>query len=352
MKYFIFSLPIKTALCRLLFHSGLARRKIMRLAKANSLILMYHRVLPRATLGRPIEPGMYVTEESFAQHLSYLVQFFEVLPLSDVIGGHAPRPKNDKGKPHCAITFDDGWLDFLLHAFPVLQRFNAPATVFLPTNFIGTERKFWTDTVAELLQDEQALQQIIAASADNDKLKSNILFQHLSKTDAINSDGVRLDQVISGLKRHPAEDIYRALNALRIAGDSISPTTRSFLDWDEVRLLNDSRLITFGSHTADHNILTTIEWDEVKRELSLSKERLVREKAISAEEPLFFCYPNGNANNKLANMVQDAGYAGAVTTIKGWNAWGANRFLLNRIGLHDDMSSTKAMFSCRLAGFI
>lgn len=352
MKHYIFSLPIKTALCRLLFHTGLARRKIIRLAKANSLILMYHRVLPRATLDRPIEPGMYVTKESFAQHLSYLVQFFEIFPLSTVIGGHAPRPKNDMGKPHCAITFDDGWLDFLIHAFPVLQRFNAPATVFLPTNFIGTERKFWTDTVTELLHDEQALQQIITASADTDKLHSNIFFQHLSKTDAITSERGRLDQVISGLKRHPAENIYRALNALRIAGNSFPSTNRSFLDWDEVRSLKDSGLITFGSHTADHNILTTIELDAVKRELSLSKERMVREKAISAEEPLFFCYPNGNANNKLANLVQDAGYAGAVTTKKGWNAWGANRFLLNRIGLHDDMSSTKAMFACRLAGFI
>lgn len=350
MKNPSFSLLIKRCLCGLLFHSGLARRKITRFAKGNALILMYHRILPEAMVDESIEPGMYVSTTSFARHLSSLAQYFEIIPLDSIITGNI-QALGDGGKPRCAITFDDGWLDFLLHAFPLLQQFNAPATVFLPTNFIGTDRKFWTDTVAELLFEESKLQRSVTASADIDKLRSNIVFQHLSQTDASSMEG-RLYQIINGLKRHRAEDIYLALDELSPLGASIASSPRVFLNWEEVRSLKNSGLVTFGSHTEDHNILTTLHMDEVRRELSRSKKRLAEENATPLGGPLFFCYPNGNANNEMAALVQDAGYAGAVTTKEGWNACDANRFLLNRIGLHDDMSSSQAMFVCRLAGFI
>ncbi len=320
------------------------------LARGSTLILMYHRILPESMVNASIEPGMYVSAESFALHLSYLAQYLEIISLATIVAGNIPA-HNDKGKPRCVITFDDGWLDFLIHAFPLLQRFNAPATVFLPTNFIGTDRKFWTDTVIELLLQEGKYQKSISASTDINKFRSNIVVQHLSQADAVSGEG-RFYQIINGLKRHRAEDIYLALDELKTAGALIASDSRSFLNWEEVRSLKNSGLITFGSHTADHNILTTIKADEVRRELSLSKDRLVKENAVPRERPLFFCYPNGNANAELAAMVQDAGYDGAVTTRKGWNALGANRFLLNRIGLHEDMSSTPAMFACRLAGFI
>ena len=40
-----------------------------------------------------------------------------------------------------ALTFDDGFHDFLTGAFPALQRHNFSATMFLPTAFIGDERR-------------------------------------------------------------------------------------------------------------------------------------------------------------------------------------------------------------------
>ena len=313
-------------------------------------MLMYHRILPKTMVDEAIEPGMYVTSESFIQHLAYLAKHFDVLPLATLLSGAAQCP-HENSKPRCAITFDDGWLDFLLYAFPVLQQFKAPATVFLPTNFIGTDRRFWTDTVAELLLPEHQALQSATVQDEAGTLRTNIVFQHLSQANATSVEG-RIDQVINGLKRHRAEDIYLAVDELKRGGYLNETSPRSFLNWEEVQSLKESGLVTFGSHTADHNILTTIQLDEVRRELSQSKIRLMEENAVPLEEPLFFCYPNGNSNQQLALMVEEAGYAGAVTTKKGWNAWGQNRFLLNRVGLHEDMSSTQAMFACRLAGFI
>jgi peptidoglycan/xylan/chitin deacetylase (PgdA/CDA1 family) len=43
------------------------------------------------------------------------------------------------------ITFDDGFRDFLIHGFPVLQACAFTATMFLPTAFIGQQVRFFKD---------------------------------------------------------------------------------------------------------------------------------------------------------------------------------------------------------------
>jgi peptidoglycan/xylan/chitin deacetylase (PgdA/CDA1 family) len=64
--------------------------------------------------------------------------------------------KDDRSK-YVVITFDDGFRDFYINAFPILQKYGFTATVFLPTKYItdhsqkmdGKEHLSW-DEVAEL----------------------------------------------------------------------------------------------------------------------------------------------------------------------------------------------------------
>ena len=71
-----------------------------------------------------------------------------------------------------------------------------------------------------------------------------------------------------------------------------------------------------------------------------------------AVDPSFisFCYPNGNYNNKIVRMARNAGYNLAVTAKKGWKHGEGDPFTLKRIGIYQDMTSTDAMFGCRVAG--
>ena len=90
---------------------------------------------------------------------------------------------------------------------------------------------------------------------------------------------------------------------------------------------------------------------EIHDELIESRKRLIAEQVA---DPSFipFCYAKGNYNDKIVSMVQSAGYNLAVTTKKGWNQPGFDPFTLCRIGIHQNMTSTGAMFGCRIVGIL
>lgn len=90
-----------------------------------SLILMYHSVETQPT-------GYHytVSVENFAAQMEFLTRFYEVVSLDELFKTRAP------GTRRVAITFDDAYADFYSNAFPILQRNNLPATVFVPTGYI------------------------------------------------------------------------------------------------------------------------------------------------------------------------------------------------------------------------
>ena len=113
-------------------------------------ILMYHSISEEKETG--IHPYFRIntSPSRFREQMQYLKERgWRVISISEGIalsqaakqkGGHS----SDEGGRLVALTFDDGYQDFLTKALPVLQDFGYPATIFLPTGFIGkkTRAKF------------------------------------------------------------------------------------------------------------------------------------------------------------------------------------------------------------------
>src|SRR5262249_39205522 len=93
----------------------------------------------------------YVLTDVFEEQIRFLKEAFEVVPLSELLARWRTGGWDTEAR-YCAITFDDGWLDNYLHAYPVLRRYGIPATVFLPTAFIGTRAWFSWDEVGHVLR--------------------------------------------------------------------------------------------------------------------------------------------------------------------------------------------------------
>ena len=249
------------------------------------------------------------------------------------------------GKPQCVLTFDDGWKDFYDSAFPLLKKYSIPATVFLPTKFIDAEKQFWTDCFAYLLSCRNP--PVGTKKIDHD------IHQHFEFLNGLRgSFEEQLETGIEYLKNYPLSTIEKVLNALSTAWQvDETGAERNFLNWAEIEEMKQSGLVSFGSHTVNHQILTTLDRKEIEQELTDSREELVKRNVVDCSF-VPFCYPNGNYTEEIAEMVRSAGYHLAVTTRKGWNHKDADKFTLKRIGIHEDMSSTAALFACRVAGLI
>ena len=102
---------------------------------------MFHRVLPQGE--ECYDPELVTSTDAFAGFLDWLSENYRVLPIDELVAyrGKSANPR----RPLCAITFDDGWVDNYLHAFPLLYDRQLPATIFLPLRFIGTTRRFWQE---------------------------------------------------------------------------------------------------------------------------------------------------------------------------------------------------------------
>jgi peptidoglycan/xylan/chitin deacetylase (PgdA/CDA1 family) len=86
---------------------------------------------------------------------------------------------------------------------------------------------------------------------------------------------------------------------------------------------------------------------QLQDEIVASRD-IIREQ-LGTDVPTF-CYPNGDTSPEAIQAVSGA-YLGAVTTRRGWNTPKSQRFTLNRVGVHDDVSNTPTSFVSRIAGF-
>ncbi len=104
-------------------------------------VLMYHRVCPlSATEARnELTRDLTVLPEDFEQQVRYLAENgFALLSVYDVQralleGGSLPEKA-------VALTFDDGYRDNFEHAFPILRKYGASATIFLVKNTVDDAR--------------------------------------------------------------------------------------------------------------------------------------------------------------------------------------------------------------------
>ncbi|MFH1380930.1 MAG: polysaccharide deacetylase family protein, partial [Candidatus Omnitrophota bacterium] len=109
------------------------------------VVIMYHSVARPNTALSTSGGKLNVLPEAFARQMKFLHdQNYNVISLDDFID----RIKSGKRIPHktLTITFDDGFKNIFVEAYPVLKKYNFPATVFVVTDSIGKDKFLsWQD---------------------------------------------------------------------------------------------------------------------------------------------------------------------------------------------------------------
>lgn len=334
---------VKNALIAGAYHTGLLQLWLRFKLRNRVIALTYHRVLPAQSLAESCSTSaIVVSPQTFRRHMQLLRKAFNPLTADEFAASLASGKLPPRA---CIVTFDDGWLDNLEHALPILRECSVPALLFIATDYIGTGRCFWQETLARAL--------FAAAGAPE---RSAALFAELGDEHVPQLPPAEAKAAIRGIidrwKSRPQEHIDALLarvQALLQTWGIAMPATHPdrFLSWAQVNELHSSGLVTIGSHCCTHTPLTKLASSQVREELQTSR-RIIRER--SGIDPLDLAYPNGDHDASITNAVKDAGYRTAFTTLRGHVAPAANVFTLRRINIAQQGTDSAGGFLARIAG--
>ena len=328
---------IKTVMAVACYHAGLLDGYRFFVLKNKAFVLMYHRVLPGDFESQvSVQSGMFVSERSFNHQIDFLKKNFNIVPLAEL----TDRKASGKDlKNLCSITFDDGWLDNYQYAFPILKKFNVPATIFLTTGFVGTCNWFWPDEIYFYLKKihKAGLRSLSLPKVVLDLLNEASFFSCSCISETI-------EIIIEKVKHFLKADRNEFISSLK-GQFAEKKKERLIMNWEEVREMYDSKLVSFASHTVTHALLDQLTVEQVRVEICDSINQ-IRDELGDVEQ--VFAYPNGNLNSDVIRVLQDEGVTVAVTTRRGYVDHNTNLMEIPRIGLHNDVSASPAQFLWRI----
>ena len=303
-------------------------------------VIAYHRVV--ADIVKAEKESIYgivVSAATFRRHCELLHQAYDVVSLETA--RHFLDGERKVRRPLAVITFDDGYLDFYEEAFPILNEFGLPATVFLPTEFVGKNKPLAHDRLFWLVK--QAIEKSVPISGA--LIKAGVA-ENVAGEFTHSRNLLKLTDLLVFLPNELREKVIVELE--KDLGDKFEDYPREYqlLDWNMVREMS-RKGINFGAHTANHVVLPLEDEDSLEREITASKTELERE---LGSKVVSFAYPNGEYNARVRQLIAQAGFKVAVTTEKKINEPGADLLTLGRISLCEESTrGIKGAYSSRVA---
>ena len=297
----------KALLCGCFYHSGLTALIARWLPRRRPVILCAHRVVSEED---PFFPG--IRYERFAAEVAYLARHHRVLPLDEIIEATLNGRPLPRGA--VAITFDDGFADNFHLAYPILQRYRVPATIFLVCESVETGGVPWPERVAHLLQRTQRTRLEISLPEP----RVFALHSQAEKLEALATLLTLLKACETEVRRRAVEELESSLR--------VGPDHGMMLTWEQCQLMAQSG-ISFGSHTLTHPILPQAEAMEVKHEIVASKALIEARLRCRVR---YFAYPNDEYNRAAVDAVEAAGFEAAVAGASQVGQARVERFAIGR----------------------
>ncbi|GAC18555.1 polysaccharide deacetylase family protein [Paraglaciecola arctica] len=273
-------------------------------------ILIYHQVFSQKDPMRPSEPD---TAE-FAWQMALLGRYFNPVALPQAIEllKVGKLPANS-----VCVTFDDGYLNNLTVAQPVLQQYSIPATVYIATGF-SSGGNMWNDRLIDLIGNPSISEFNLSAL--------QLATEQVSDISSRRQLAYKLIPLIKyqdyQQRINIIDQLYTDNQANEVANKMMTP--------DEINQL--AKLgVDIGAHTVDHPILASQNEGQQKHQIEQSKQQLEQwlNKGVNG-----FAYPNGKPVEdyplSAVDLVKQSGFEYAVSTTSGLSTPVSDFYQLNR----------------------
>ncbi|WP_460451792.1 polysaccharide deacetylase family protein [Alsobacter sp. SYSU BS001988] len=311
------------------FRNFLPKSRGTSASRTRPCILMYHRV--GEALSDPW--GMVVSPLNFASQMRALRVGRECLTLSEFVA----RLKAGALKPESiAISFDDGYVDNLTNAMPILKAYDLQATLFLTTGATEKGEPFWWDELTRCFYMGRNTEISDGATGELSKFARGKVVRNERSWRAWDPPRSPNDQAYQQLWRimkfMPADRRAALLILLReLCQPARSDDLCRAMNSAELAQAAQSGVFSIGGHTVCHPSLPSIKRDLRSFEICEGKKQAER---IARKEVEGFSYPYGDFDRTTKNMVSEAGFKWAVTSRFGTvKKVFSDPFLLPRVGV-------------------
>ncbi len=286
-------------------------------------------------------PEMFLPAATFERRLSLLKDFgANVLDLGDAL----VRLQTGKLPPRAvAITFDDGWADFYVKAYPALRKFGFPATVYLTTYYCLNNRPIFRFALRHMMwkQRERCIENhrlrflpemLDFRTGDGRCRVQQSMLDHMKATDL---SGSQKDDLVAEF----ADAI----------GFDFSELTSNRL----FHLMTPAEVTETAAGGIDIQLHTHRHRTPVERSLFLGEIRQNRKHITDLtgrNHAVHFCYPSGANQPAFLPWLQEAGVESATTCDQDYASRQSNPLLVPR--LLDQAAISDREFEAWLTGFM
>jgi phosphatidylinositol alpha-1,6-mannosyltransferase len=294
--------------------SGLTRGLLSLMSPAGATgrlsILMFHKI--------PVLSDPLVRDEMnlgrFERILDFLVDHANVLPLSEAV---VAMRQGALPARTVALTFDDGYAEWIDNVSPALRKRKLPATFFVTTDTLGGE-PLWHERITSAVRALPDSGVILPYGFGN--------YGDLRSAD---TRSLLVSALQERFKYAPLPERLAAIEQLEAQACRPLALPKRF-DAGSVRDLH-SQGFEIGAHTVHHPILNECTAAQARNEIGGSREQL---EAIIGGRIESFAYPNGRPGEDYSAahvaMVKACGYTNAVTTSGGAASASSDMFQLPR----------------------
>ncbi len=310
--------------CSRFINFVLILRKIF--PRKGALVLCYHRVSNVDLEKFDLMDGVVdATALDFDLQMRFLSRNYNVISLSELVNCIKSKSLPNNA---IAITFDDGYRDSYLYAYPILKKYGLPATIFLTVNYINKQNIYWWDRLAysikrtkkeKLTLNLNGIDQTFDLSNYQAKLETNKSINTFLKNNANNT---QKESCLGYIEKTLETTIPQS-----IANDLL-------LNLKDIKEMSGNG-IEFGSHTITHPTLTNCTPEELETEIVSSRRILEEKTSLSIKG---FAYPSGIFNEGCIDYIRETGYEYACAYDFGICDYNTDIFGIERIDINNKIN--------------
>lgn len=300
-------------------------------------VVMYHYVRDLKNSRYPEIKGL--DYELFQEQIRFLKKEFQIVTMEDVLD--IMDQKNELPERAALLTFDDGYADHFMNAFPVLMEegvqgsFFIPGKTFVEHKLLDVNKIHFilaTAPVTELLND---VNQLLDQYREEYNLPSNesLFNQHAVANRFDPKEVIYVKRLLQTVLPERLRNMITSIIFEKYVGISEEKFARElYMNREQILCMKNAGMY-IGLHGYDHYWLGELPVEEMKQDTDRALEAM---REFIQEDAWVMNYPYGSYNKEvIAYMKRKGCKLGLTTEVEAAVLREENRYIISRLDTND-----------------